>query len=316
MSRYAYRAFGLTVASDLELPEFAPAGAVEMPEVQIKLAPEHLGAWKAASEPGQFTGFGEGHLLHVPDVALYRVTGGSHIEIAPEDDADPGMVRLFTIGSAMGMALHQRGILVLHGATIAREGVDGLQARIIVGDTGAGKSTLAARLGQAGCAVLGDDTMALFEEPGSHRRWLWQGSQVFKLWQDSLDEMGLEADGLIRLGNRTDKFYLPNPGIIPDAETCIELAEILLLEEGDDAAPQVTPLEGLYALRGVSQNTYRPEYVPLLGREAEHFRQCAALAKNVPVSRLTRPWGNEHFDETLDLLFSRWDIRSPGRLAR
>jgi hypothetical protein len=210
------------------------------------------------------------------------------------------MVRLFTIGSAMGMALHQRGILVLHGATVSR----GRRARIIVGESGAGKSTLAARLGRAGYAVLGDDTMALWNAPeGLTGKWLWQGSRVFKLWEDSITAMGAGTEGLTRLGNREDKYYVPNPG--PATDAGVELAEILVLETGD-GAPRIEPLDSIHALQAVAVNTCRPEYVALLGRQAEHFRQCGELARDVAISRLIRPWGMSRIDETLELVLSRW----------
>ena len=236
--------------------------------------------------------------------------GGSDIRIIVGAGADPGLVRLFTIGSAMGMALHQRGILVLHGATVARGG----QARILVGDSGAGKSTLAARLGRAGYAVLGDDTMALWNAPeGRAGKWLWQGSRVFKLWEDSIEAMGVGVEGLTRLGNRTDKYYVPNPG--PAAAAGVELAEILVLETGD-GPPRIGPLDGVRALQAVAVNTYRPEYVGLLGREVEHFRQCGELTRDVPVSRLIRPWGLPRIEETLDLVLSRWDAKPAVRSSR
>jgi hypothetical protein len=69
----------------------------------------------------------------------------------------------------------------------------------------------------------------------------------------------------------------------------------------------------LEALRVISQNTYRPEYVPLLGREAEHFQLCSRLADRVPVVRLRRPWALGRLGETLVLLRARWS--APGRLA-
>lgn len=309
MTGHAYSAYGLRLHSDLALPEYEPDASGGDPDIVIRLAPGAAEEWRAiGQEPGRFHAApGGGFVLSVPEVAVYHVTGGAEIRIAPEPDAEPGMVRLFTIGSAMGMALHQRGVLVLHGATVALGG----KARILVGDSGAGKSTLAARLGQAGCTVLGDDTMALWPAPAGRRgRWLWQGSRVFKLWQDSIEAMGLGLDGLDRLGNRHDKFFVPNP--VPDSARVepagTDLAEILVLETGD-GPPRVEPLTGLRALQAVAANTYRPEYVPLLGREAEHFRQCGDLARDIPVGRLIRPWGVGGFDRTLALLIRRWAER-------
>jgi len=303
MTEYGYRGYGLSLVSDIELPEYLPAPAVDNPDIRISLDAGALDAWEeSAGAMDQFIpARSGGHLLRVSGVGVYHVSGGDKIRIGVEPGADPGMVRLFTIGSAMGMVLHQRGILVLHGATVARDG----RARILVGDSGAGKSTLAARLGRAGYAVLGDDTMALWNAPeGRAGKWLWQGSQVFKLWEDSIEAMGAGVEGLTPLGNRADKYYVPNPG--PASDAGMELAEILVLETGD-GPPRIEPLDGIRALQAVAANTYRPEYVGLLGREAEHFRQCGELTRDIPVGRLIRPWGLAGIERTLDLVLSRWD---------
>ena len=316
MTQYGYRGYGLSLVSELELPEYLPSPVIDDPDIRISLDPRALDAWEeSGGSVDAFLPAGcGGHLLRISGVAVYHVSGGSDIRISVEPGADPGLVRLFTIGSAMGMALHQRGILVLHGATVALDG----RARILVGHSGAGKSTLAARLGRAGYAVLGDDTMALWNAPeGRAGKWLWQGSRVFKLWGDSIEAMGVGVEGLTRLGNRADKYYVPNPGPVAEAaaDRGVELAEILVLEAGD-GAPRVEPLDGIRALQAVAVNTYRPEYVGLLGREAEHFHQCGELTRDVPVSRLIRPWGLSRIEETLELVLSRWDANPAARRSR
>jgi hypothetical protein len=318
LTSFGYRGYGLSLVSELELPEFLPTPATDHPDIRIRLDAGALDAWKDNAGPEEefITARQGGHLLRVSGVAVYHVTGGREIRITVEAGADPGLVRLYTIGSAMGMVLHQRGILVLHGATISR----GDAARMLVGDSGAGKSTLAARLGRAGCTVLGDDTMVLWDAPvGRAGKWLWPGSRVFKLWEDSIEAMGLGTDGLDRLGNRTDKYYVPNPGsgadFVSAADAGIALAEILVLEAGE-GLPRIEPLDGIRALQAIAVNTYRPEYVGLLGREAEHFRQCGELARDVAVSRLIRPWGVASMEATVDLVMSRWDAAPAAQESR
>jgi hypothetical protein len=308
MTGYGYRGYGLSLASDIELPEYQPIKVDGQPDIRVRIDGEAMAAWEASDMiAGVFNPSRHGgHVLRIAQVAVFHVRGGAEIRIAAEPGADSGLVRLYTIGSAMGMTLHQRGVLVLHGATIARDGL----ARIIVGGSGAGKSTLAALLGQAGCAVLGDDTIAIWDAPDGAGKRLWQGSRVFKLWEESLDAMGIAADGLTPLGNRVRKFFVPNPG--PSSDTEAELAEILLLEVHDEAA-RIEPVTGLHAVKAIADNTYRPEYVGLLGSEEQHFRQCADLARQVRVSRLLRPWDLARSGETVSAVLDLWD---PARANR
>jgi hypothetical protein len=98
------------------------------------------------------------------------------------------------------------------------------------------------------------------------------------------------------------------PGVAAEA---IPLSEIVVLETGD-GPPRIEPLHGLQALQAVAMHTYRPEYLPLLGRHAEHFRQCGSLIRDVAVSRLVRPWGLDRMQATLDLLLRRWTPAAGG----
>lgn len=57
------------------------------------------------------------------------------------------------MGMNLQMALGQRRFLLLHAATVEREG----RALILTGESGAGKSTLAALLGERGWRLMGDE---------------------------------------------------------------------------------------------------------------------------------------------------------------
>ncbi len=57
------------------------------------------------------------------------------------------------MGMNLQMALGQRRYLLLHAATVERDG----QALLMTGDSGSGKSTLAALLGESGWRLLGDE---------------------------------------------------------------------------------------------------------------------------------------------------------------
>jgi HprK-related kinase A len=57
------------------------------------------------------------------------------------------------MGMNMQMAFGQRRFLLLHAATVERDG----RALLMTGDSGSGKSTLAAMLGESGWRLLGDE---------------------------------------------------------------------------------------------------------------------------------------------------------------
>lgn len=311
MAVHWYRAYGLLVRSELDLPEFLRA-APDKHDIAIRIAPDAAAQW-AASGAGEAEAYtfvsapDRGFVMRAPGVCDYWVRDGCEIALTPAPDSDPVSVRLFLLGSALGMAFHQRGFLILHGATV----LHGQGATILVGESGQGKSTLAASLGRAGHAILGDDTMPLWRAPRGGFE-VWPGSRMFKLWSDTIDVLGASAAGLESVGIRLDKFFFPNAAQPPDRPvTVFEVVELTAAAE--EAQASIAPLDGLEALRVIAANTYRPEYVALLGHEAGHFRLCTELADAISVSRFRRPWSIERIGESLEAMRAHWT--RPGHAA-
>jgi len=305
MGDHWYRGYGLWLCSQMVLPEFLPAAPVAGADIRIRFAPDARRQWTASgASEADGTNFvparDGGYVMRAAEVCDYWVRDGCDITLTPADGVDPASVRLFLVGSAIGMALHQRGLLVLHGATVQRDA----GATIFVADSGAGKSTLAASLGRSGHAILGDDTMPVWPaQTGGFE--VWPGSRMFKLWSDTIGALGGSADDLESVGRRFDKFFLPNKAQAPDA--AIPISEIVLLQADATATgPVLEPIVGLEALRVITEHTYRPEYVRLLAREAAHFKLCARLAGGVTVARLRRPWDLRRIGETVAALRTRW----------
>ena len=307
MSRWHwYRGHGLLFRSEVELHELAPVGAGTA-DAFIRLGQEAGDAFAATDLDGpDFAGFRQsplGPVMRIENHADVLVRDGREIIITPHPEMDPGMLRLFLIGSAMGMLCHQRGLLVLHGAaTVHHRGVT-----IFVGVSGAGKSTLAAHLGRMGHAVLSDDTLALHHGPDGGFV-AWPGSRVFKLWRDALDRLGEATTTSEAVANRIDKFYFENEAIAPDEP--VPLDEIVVLERGGEK-PVLERLDPLATMQILSEHAYRPEYVGLLDRDTPHFYDTAALMGSVRAYRLSRPWDASRIDETIGLMQRHWAALPP-----
>ena len=309
MGDHWYRGLGLCVRSEIALPELLPSAPVANPDIRLRFTPEATKQWETSGAvetewPSFVPAPSGGFVMRVAGICDYWVREGREIGLSPAEIADRASVRLFLIGSAMGMAFHQRGMLVLHGATVLREG----GATIFVGESGQGKSTLAASLGRAGHAILGDDTMPLWPVENGFK--VWPGSRMFKLWSSTIEALGATSDGLQRVGRRFDKFFVPNE--VQAQDEAVPICEVVLLEAAEPgSAPVLEPLAGLAALQVISEHTYRLEYVSLLGRGAEHFRLCSRLAGRIAVARLRRPWDLDRIDSTLAMLRAHWPIAEP-----
>ena len=290
-----YRAHGLTFASDLALPELRPTVPAQEADIRIALVEEIPGMPDDGDE-FDFMQTAAGIAMHVHGAASYRVSDGACIDVCPVADADQGLLHMYLVGSAIGMALHQRGMLAMHASAVVIDG----SATLFVGDSGAGKSTLAARFGQAGHPVLADDVIAIGVDAHGNAI-AWPGSTSFKLWDSSLAGLGMASSGLPQVANRTEKYYVRNPSIAEDRP--YPIGRILVLERSTESGNHaLRELPRLQAVKAIADNTYRPEYLRLVERHAGHFRQCAHAASRVPVMRFARPWDLGSIDEAMAFL--------------
>src|SRR5438105_10993 len=105
-----YRAYGLSVQSELPLPELSPGSASE-PDVVIRFGElRHLEPPVNGARGYVHVGATEAR-CGWPEVGAFHVRGGREIVVDPAPGTDPGYVRLVLLGTILAILLHQRGFL-------------------------------------------------------------------------------------------------------------------------------------------------------------------------------------------------------------
>lgn len=294
---HRHRVYGLTVATWIPFPELdsapadAPVDAVfRLGEVAPALAaPQFTGACFQAA-PGQL-------LAWIGGVARYLAVEGREIVVQPEAGSIESDLRALLLCSPMGGLLHQRGLLPLHASAIATP----RGAVVFMGNSGRGKSTLAAHFRQRGFRVLTDDIAVVrfdaagvpFTEPGLPQ---------FKLWPNSVSELGESTEALPRLRPQMEKRTLAFPDSF--CREALPVARIYALESDNqrpDIHLQTQPV--LDRVRLLLDHTYRAQYLPGLGLQKPHFKSLSRVAAAVPVTRVTRPDdGKFRLTELADML--------------
>ena len=294
---FAYRLYGLTVVSDLALPELTwvalPDGAAD-----VRLATAALPAG-LPSEPGLHQ-VGGGALLNVPDAGRYWVQDGRQLTVEALVGVPERNVRLYLLGSALGLLLHQRGLLPLHASSVVVDGA----AIAFVGPSGAGKSTLAAHFLERGCDLLADD-VSVVEPRGDS--WIVQpGVRRLRLWGETLRALGRDPHCFERAYAGDDQWDKYEVGVGPSASAseAAPLQAIYLLDGG--AGGQFEHQSSIEALRVLFGNTYRGQYLASAGLPARHMEQCVALARQVPVFRWRRGWDLGAVERELDQLLAHF----------
>jgi len=295
-----YSCFDFRLRSEIALSELIaaddPADARPIVTIRLGSVPEALPGATETLAGLQVAG---DDVLHaVAGIARYLVRGGREIVVEPVAGSSERMVRLFLLGSTLGILCHQRGLLPLHANAI----VAGDGAYAFAGHSGAGKSTLAAYFGRAGYEILCDDVCVIgFDEAGSPVA--WPGLPRLKLWGDASAAFGHDSATLERAIEGMDKYHVPLTS--PSDVRPIPFRRLYLLGRTDAGEPgAIVRLHGAQAMEAVMAQTYRGAFLRPMGLAARHFLQCSALAGQAEVYAASRIWGYDVFD------------REAGRLAR
>ena len=292
-----YHIFGLDIESAIPLPAAPITGhsGKRLPDIVIQYGnpPDHLANPQSRgrhyqARPGEF-------LLHVDSVAHYYVRDGRHIEVAPEPGVKDESVLIYLLGSAFGALLHQRNILVLHAGAIEIKG----RSVLFTGDSGIGKSTLAAGFHKRGYPFLADDVCAVGMinlQPA-----VIPGFPRLKLWADVLTKLEHNKDQLksVRWTKGMDKYFLP---VDPVHRSPVLLKSVFVLETAKSDEIKITRLTGADKINFIIKNTYRLQFLNGLGGKEEHFRQCATVAAQTCVYRVVRPRTGFLLEELMDAL--------------
>ena len=149
------------------------------------------------------------YLLRIHGIARYLVTNGREIVVSPEADAHPLDVRAWLLGNIFVALCQQRGLLPLHASAVSSEPVNGRQGvAAFLARSGQGKSSLAAHLAQRGLRVLADDVCLIDPTPADEILVI-PSTPWLKLWRNSLQNLGRQAEGLERVLSEHDKYRLP-----------------------------------------------------------------------------------------------------------
>ena len=294
-----YRISGLCVSSEINLPGLIASTAERAPQVTIRRGPvpERLPAATAAGPTWQISG--KQFLLRIPNIARFLLNDGSEIVVAPETEASAADIPIFILGTVFGILLHQREQIVLHASAVRV----GEKAVLFCGQSGAGKSTMAAALAQRGFPLVTEDICAITETSSGAPVVHPDGRQL-KLWAQTIDRLELAGRRGERVRSSLEKFYV----------------------EAHDAFSEPLPLGAIYALRearpphapGIElpnvvdaalilrRNAYRPQLVRQMGQRASYFHAATAIANSAGIFYLTRALDFAKMPEVIAFLERHW----------
>ena len=286
--RRCYRLFGLTIASDIDLPELFET-EIGLSDVVFRRGTVAPLGHDAADGVAQVDG---GVIVEIPEVARFFIRSGSEIIVDAENCADPRSVRVFLLGTASGVLIHQRGLLPLHANAIEL----GSGAVAFSGESGAGKSTLAAWFHDRGARIVADDVCVIGLGEGGEALAM-PGLPRFRLWREALERSGRSVNDHARSFGGDDSYDKYDVAIALEGavDQPLALRAIFTLARGPQFG--IDRQHGVSAAEGLFANTYRGAFVSAASAAAQHYKICLSVLATTPVFKVTRSWELKHFDD-------------------
>ncbi|MBI4866411.1 MAG: hypothetical protein HY816_05625 [Candidatus Wallbacteria bacterium] len=159
------------------------------------------------------------------------------MKVDPGSLPEAGTLAFQLLGLVVAAVLRQRGHLIIHGAAAAAQG----RALLVMGDSGAGKSTTLHTLLARGYAMLSDNFTALRRRPDGALEVL-PGVPRMSLTRDSARRLGTDLSHHPKHPNAPQKNMLPTGTRM--APEPVELALVCQLRSGQGDRLLVRAVEG------------------------------------------------------------------------
>jgi hypothetical protein len=299
---HTYIAYGLRLESQIELPELAGTGAIPSHDpVPVSICEGNV----PYDLPDAITTV-EGYrvckdkaLLILVGTARFLITEGTSITFTPEDGHEPSWLRIVLLSGALGILLHQRSLLPLHASAVVSNGF----CIAFGGNTGAGKSTLAAGLNRQGLKLLAEDKLVL-RRAGTG--WAaWPGIPFLHLFADSAQRGALSLEAQASTSPRAGKYIFLDSERFDQAPRPLKVLYLVdwSPEGSKPTIMKLSPMQAFFDLRSYAS---LHGLIPAMGHEALFLHWATDLLRDVPVFRFSRPKAYAQFEAGLELLRTHW----------
>lgn len=280
MACYLYTIFGYKFKSEIEFLGLEQ-DSFDGHDVQVLIGknPDHLPNIKRKGLLFELSK--NDFLLRIKDIGSYRVCNGETIIIDPDPKATKNEIILFFFSVALGSLIHQRGNFPLHGSSIEINN----KAITIIGDSAAGKSTLAAGFAQQGYKILSDDVTVILQE--YDQKFLVQpGIPQIKLWKDVLKKLEIN-ESLNKIRPNIHKYIKPLN--YEFCKTPAELAAIMYLDKKNTNGFSHKIVVGTNKFDLIKNQVYRFQYIDNNKSINSAFNIISSLSQNITLFHIKRP---------------------------
>ncbi len=303
--KYYYRLFNHIVESDLVMPEAIPVEKSNRVDIRIKVDQPPQWVWDFI-ERGRSDYISEDIMwFYLKDTLIYYVEKGNLIKICIlKQGISEAIIRAYLTGSAITLALSQRGYYPIHGSVVVHND----KSIILSGASGSGKSTISLELYEKGYPFLSDDIA--FIDASKTELITLPGFPQQKVCRDFVDYYHIE-DELVYIDENRDKFGRILKTNYIDYPVRVDCLIELIADDGDDVTIHETT--GANKFQQLISNTYRGEIYQRLEKTQQRMAMIYRIANQIPMYKLYHPKKLETIGEVVSVIES--SISSKEELA-
>jgi hypothetical protein len=279
-----YRAFGQVIETSINFDDTLPLSDDDATVVFLEkeihentLRPTRI--WRKGTQ-ATYHKINDKHLLQWNGIAKFCIENETTITYQ-NLGCDAETLKLFIFSEAFGIFLWQKGIFLLHGSAIEING----NAYVFVGVPGAGKSTTATALWQAGHLILTDDLVAI--QLIDNEPFVIPALPQLKVWRNGLEGLSIVHSTLKQSFEGIEK-YLINQPLTTFPSHGVPLKRITLLQKprsrqtNGKISPLFAPIELV---------KHFPLPARLLNNDSlkKHFEDSLKIAKKAEIIFQKRP---------------------------
>lgn len=275
---------GWRVRTDIPLPDVAAwQGDDRAPDVVIRLGrvparsghPAVAGAFAEAWPDGSHRFAHDSH-------GIYDVDSEGREVIVETNDPLAADVRMFLLTVVLSALCLKRQLFPLHASAAVIDG----EAVAFVGNSGVGKSTIAAALMRQGHLVLADD-VTVIDSSAADRPQVWPTFPYLKLCGDALEHLQLASAGPAPNKRKQTKYYVSAGSAFVREPVPLKA----LFHLGWDAGLSMVVIDrvrGTTALRAAMASMYRHRLARRLVPERQLQMTVGRVCAGVPVHAVAR----------------------------
>lgn len=286
---YQYYIYGLGIHSEIRLYNLEETPC--KPDVTVGYAsvPDDIAA---LAEQGVASSITASRIWFRNNSGHFIVRNGNEILVCPLGDADENELASFILGWSLSFLFLMRGFSAIHCSAVE---IDEHRAALLAGVSGAGKSTTALSLIDAGYRYLADDIVMV--KPSADML-IHPGFPLQKVCRNVAEQMSTED--VFYINERKDKFAYCNTEDFCGEPRRLDTLIMLDKYEGDRVLTE--ELTGLAKWNCILRNLFLMDAYKSFDLPPEEKMRTLELAGKLRIYKISRPIGTDTVDEIRDII--------------